>query len=784
MDVLDADGETINSTRSWPLRQTGRVDKNEISKLFGAEGGQLGISAPNGQILQFVKRLHGRNGALLGYVTLGVGVRYFETGYKFAAPASGYFIALTRNNGSPLVQYHSAEILGNPDINSGASRHDIASRDGWYRSKDALDQNEYWVAARPVRDYPLIVSVGFSKDIALGGWERRATYIWGGTLVAVLCSIFLMRVLQNQIYELLESRKSLLAREAKLEEKSDELALVNGKLDAALNNMSQGLSMFDASEKLLVCNDRYLAIYGLSSETVRPGCTLHDVAQARQEAGTGRGEIDDLLNRIRMCRREQRSTYNLHHLKDGRIIAVHSQPVLGKGWISTHEDVTEHKRSEARIAHMARYDSLTELANRALFSEDMDNALERVRQSGEKFCVYILDLDLFKTVNDSLGHPVGDALLRTVARQLRELVHSSDTVARLGGDEFAILHTCDDDGIPGAIKLAERILLALGEPCEVDGHQITIGASIGIAIAPDHGGDTGLLLRNVDLALYRAKSDGRNCYRFFEPEMALEAQKRRELEVDLRNAISRGEFELHYQTIVDIATQQTCAVEALVRWREPRRGLILPDQFIPLAEEIGVVIPLGEWIIQKACMDACKWPSSICVAVNLSAVQFRDRNLVDVVSRALTTSGLAPERLELEITESVLLQTSQNNVEILHQLKQLGVSIALDDFGTGYSSLSYLKMFPFSKIKIDRSFVADIVDHADSAAIVSAVANLGRCLDVYTTAEGVETEDQLRLLRAAGCTYAQGYLFSRPCSAFEVQALFPKEEYREESVAL
>jgi diguanylate cyclase (GGDEF)-like protein len=376
--------------------------------------------------------------------------------------------------------------------------------------------------------------------------------------------------------------------------------------------------------------------------------------------------------------------------------------------------------------------------------------------------VFIFDLDLFKAVNDSLGHPIGDLLLKSVAGRLGELVSEPDTVGRLGGDEFAVLQVVKSNARAEAAALAHRLIETISASYDIEGHPVVIGISMGVAVAPEDGTESSALLKHADLALYRAKSDGRNCFRFYESHMDAAVQLRRALEIDLRNALARREFELHYQAVMSAATREPCGAEALVRWRHPRRGLIGPDQFIPLAEEIGLIDALGEWILGEACAEAAAWPASIRIAVNLSAAQFRRGDLIDVVTGALARSSLAAERLELEITESVLLQKSESNLATLHAIKSLGVSIVLDDFGTGYSSLGYLRMFPFDKIKIDRVFVRELASRSDCAAIVCAITGLARSLGIVTTAEGVETEEQLALVRAAGCNQVQGYLFGRP----------------------
>jgi diguanylate cyclase (GGDEF)-like protein len=455
------------------------------------------------------------------------------------------------------------------------------------------------------------------------------------------------------------------------------------------------------------------------------------------------------------------------HLQDGRVISVQNQPAPGGGWVAMHEDITERQRAEAQIAHMARHDALTGLPNRAYFSEEMDKLLTRLREGGTPFNVFLFDLDLFKTVNDSLGHPIGDEVLKAIAGRLRGAALGGYTAARFGGDEFAILQAEEGDQRESAVVLAKRLQSTLCEPYQIEGHQIVIGISIGIALAPEHGTSQIELLKSSDLALYRAKS-GRLGFQFYEPQMDSDARLRHELEVDLREALAKNEFVLHYQTIVDVQSRRICGVEALVRWNHPRRGLLGPDRFIPIAEEHGLIIPIGEWILRQACQDAKAWPEHVRLAVNLSAVQFRSGNLLTCVTDALVESGLCPARLELEVTESVLLENSEESLAVLHQLKTCGVHIVLDDFGTGYSSLSYLRMFPFDKIKIDKSFVAEFSNRADCAAIVCAVTGLGRTLQLDTTGEGVETAEQFELLRAAGCTQVQGFLFNRPMAASDL----------------
>jgi len=445
-------------------------------------------------------------------------------------------------------------------------------------------------------------------------------------------------------------------------------------------------------------------------------------------------------------------------------------------------DVTERKAAEARIAYMAHHDALTNLPNRVLFHERLNALLARVRRNGESLAVHCLDLDHFKGVNDTLGHPIGDELLQTVAQRLSKCLRDSDMVARLGGDEFAVVQY-PLDGPHDAGALANMLIEVVSEPYDVHGHEFVIGGSIGIALAPGDGEQADVLLRNADMALYRAKAEGRGSAHFFEPEMDRRVQARRLLELDLRKAFAHGEFELFYQPLVNLNANAVSGFEALLRWRHAERGMIGPAEFIPLAEEIGLIVPLGEWVLRQACTEAMRWPDILKVAVNLSPAQFRSRGVVKAVLTALAYSRLPPDRLELEITESVLLGETDANLATLHQLRELGVRISMDDFGTGYSSLSYLRCFPFDKIKIDRSFVKELSERPDCVAIIRAVAGLGLSLGIATTAEGVETSEQLERVRAEGCTEVQGYFFSPPRPASQLGDLIAPLETERSAVA-
>jgi diguanylate cyclase (GGDEF)-like protein len=544
--------------------------------------------------------------------------------------------------------------------------------------------------------------------------------------------------------------------------------------ETALHNMSQGLCMFDADANLVVCNDRYIEMYGLSRDVVAPGANLRGILLHRKECGNFAGDPDVYVKELMAAIATGDLHTQLIQSGDGRTISIVNRAMAHGGWVATHEDITERTRAEEKIRHMARHDSLTGLANRAAFRDEMEQALKRVRR-GQMIAVMCLDLDHFKNVNDTLGHVVGDKLLCAAADRLKDVVRETDMIARLGGDEFAVLQSGLDKP-ESAGSFAQRIITAINQPYDLDGHQVVVSTSVGIAIAPNDGTSTEQLLRNADMALYRAKSDGRATFRYFEPEMDEQLQTRRLLEIDLRNAVTQGEFQLYYQPQVDAVTEAITGCEALLRWNSPTRGMVPPGEFIPLAEEIGLIVPIGEWVLKQACCEAVTWPKSVRVAVNLSPAQFKSRSVVQAVVNALAISGLEATRLELEITESVLLHDNETTLATLHQLRSFGIKISMDDFGTGYSSLSYLRSFPFDKIKIDRSFIKDISDKGDCAAIVKAVAGLGKGLGIATTAEGVETQEQLRHVRAEGCTEVQGYFFSAPQPADTLHAYFAQQK--------
>jgi diguanylate cyclase (GGDEF)-like protein len=714
------------------------------------------------------------------------------------------------------------------------------------------------------------------------------------TLLAMLSGVTAIALIENQ------TRR----------QREKELGIHNLRFDTALRHMSQGLCMFDADKRLVVCNERYAKLYQLPPELLKAGTPHGEIIAHRVQNGIYKGDksnsaVDQKISALDQLPANTSSS-RLDELADGRVICVVREPMTGGGWVATHEDVTElHKlnvqlqnsnelldqrgsrlqaiidnfpggitfldadlrivvanqtaktlldlpdrlfsygpplledvfrfnagrneygpgdveeqvatrlalaraghphvfererpngtvlevrgvplkeggfvttyvdmterrRSEAKVIHMAHHDALTNLANRVLLRERLECALATTFRGNHSLAVFMLDLDRFKEINDTLGHPVGDALLKAVAGRLRTCVREGATIARLGGDEFAIVEEVVDAALEATV-LAERLQAVLSTPFDLGDHQVVIGSSIGIALAPGDGTGSDQLLRNADLALYRAKGDGSSTYRFFEPGMDARMRERRALEHDLRKALLESQFELYYQPLVDLQSDEVCGFEALLRWHHPERGMVSPAEFIPVAEEIGLIIPVGDWVLRQACEEAATWPDHIRLAVNLSPAQFKSPNLVQTVVNALAASGLPGRRLEVEITESALLQSNPATLAAVHQLRALGIQISMDDFGTGYSSLGYLQNFPFDKIKVDRSFINNLSNGTGAFAILKAITTLARSLDVTTIAEGVETQEQLEKVRALGCREMQGFLFSPPRPARDIRRLF------------
>ncbi len=768
--LVDNKGKITNTTLQRAAPAVDLSDRPYFQHFKNTDDNHVYISnaligrMDGAHFVSFSRRIDDAKHNFLGVVLVGVSLSYFQQSYESVASLHDHSFLLLRRDGTIIVRYPDPANHGYDRMPADSPWYQLVAQGGGnYRYPSHTDGVVRLSAVRPLRGYPLVVDVGVSEAAALASWRIQAVAIGVGTLLFVLCSLFLLRALSRQFRRLERSEVALI-------KKSGELQRAKATVDAALNNLVQGVVMFDSNLRLMVCNQRYLDMFGLSRDIVRPGAALQKIIEHRAAVGSaGTDDVEqyaaDILTAMERGKLFSRAT----NLRDGRIIHIVSQPIEGGGWVTTHEDVTEAKRAEERISHLAHHDALTGLPNRKLFYLQLEQALKRVRR-GERLAVLYLDLDHLKRINDTLGHSAGDKLIKAVADRLRGCVRDIDVVARLSGDEFAIIQSALNQNADAAL-LAKRVRETIHEPFDLDGNQVVVDISIGVSIAPDDAAEFDELVKTADIALYEAKNLGRGTYCFYEAEMNARIQARAELERDMQGALANGEFELFYQPIASLDGNKIASFEALLRWHHPKRGLVSPAEFIPIAEETGLIIPLGEWVLRTACAEAANWPDDVRVAVNVSSVQLSSKNLVDVVVGAIAAANITPTRLELEITELVLMQNTFANLATLKRLHGLGVRFAMDDFGTGYSSLGYLLSFPFHRIKIDRSFIMGLVDKDEARAIVRATVDLARSLSMRVTAEGVETAQQLQQVRILGCTEIQGYLLNAPRPAAEILQL-------------
>ncbi len=892
VNAYDANGDLVNSSVVAAVPAVNIADRAYFRALkSGTEQSQREIEMvrsrfSGGWRTLIARKVTGPNGEFLGVVSRAIAPAKFEDFFSSVALGSDATISMHHRDGTLLARYPHDEAMIGQNFKSGSAlqvRFFDADR-ATERLVSRIDGQERLASIHSLSRFPLKVVATTTISSALVDWHAQTRFMIGAAALSVLVIVAILFLIVRQMHR-------------QYRETQQRLEAQKHSLDTALNNMTHGLVLYDASDRIVICNQRYLDTYGSSAGLVKAGCSFHDAVRLRQETGSFVGDVDEYCSTVLRNIAQGKATCKILESKDGRSIQVTHQPLARGGWVATMEDITERRtleeerdrnfaflhqiidhipshitvkdardgryvlvnrvaeaefgllrdqvvgrtpfdlfpkaaadtiaakddkamesadglfldehlwespgrgphyitsrrigirnqldeiqylinvvddvserrRAHDRIAHLAHYDALTELPNRTLFREQIERKLEKANQ-GERFALLYIDIDEFKHINDSLGHQVGDELLKTVAARLRSCIGEADLVARLGGDEFAVIQS----GAGSANDVAEfvtRIHAAIRQPYDCLGHRLSTDASIGIALAPQDGTDLDQLIRNADLAMYGAKADGRRIHRFFEPAMAARAKARLAMERDLRQALVEGGFEVHYQPVVDLARDEVSGCEALLRWRHPQRGMVSPAEFIPVAEDTGLIVELGDWVLKTACAEAANWPNHIRLAVNVSPVQLKSQTLVLRIASALASSGLAAHRLELEITEAVLIRDDETALAILHQLRDIGVRIALDDFGTGYSSLSYLKRFPFDKIKIDRCFVADIAEVDGSSAIVEAVVNIAVARNMTTTAEGVETQQQKQILRALGCTEMQGYLFSAAKPAAEVRRL-------------
>jgi diguanylate cyclase (GGDEF)-like protein len=743
--LIGADGRLINSSQAWPtpsLNFAGRdffealKNSPRLSTMLGApmRDPQTGVWT-----IYFARKFRGSNGEFLGLVVGTVPSQYFEESYGTLARGTDESTALFRNDGVMLARYpHIDSFIGKSfarNVPAGTTRRD---RSGLARQRDVVDGSERLMAEARPPDVPISLTASTTATAALADWRTEAGYLVGLTIVLVV-AIGGTGAVVVQFFR----RQSI-------------------QLDSTLNNLSQGVCMFDEHRRLILCNDRYAEMFLLPHELTVPGTTLHQIFDHQVVHGLHPGSgPDEYIRGMMAIITASEPASIVTEFADGRAMVTVFRPAPGGGFVTTVEDITEQKRAEKRIAHIAHHDPLTGLHNRAAFSDYLATTIDATVRTGGSFAILCLDLDRFKEVNDLYGHLVGDALLREVAGRLQAVADGA-FLARVGGDEFIVI-TVGEAQTAAVGLLAQQLRTALRGDIELAGRQLRIGLSIGIASCPADGADPESLLANADVALYRAKAEGRDAIRFFESDMAAELRDRRELQHDLQSAVANDELRLDYQPLARI-DGNIVGFEALVRWHHPGRGPVAPGIFIPLTEENGLIVAMGEWILRAACREAASWPNPLHISVNLSPVQFRNDDIVRLVHETLVETGLDAGRLELEITEGVLIDDFSRAVSILRRLKLLGVRIALDDFGTGYSSMSYLQAFPFDMIKIDRSFISNLDRSAQSKALLRGVIALARGLELPVTAEGVETRAQFDALTRAGCDLVQGFLIGRPSS--------------------
>jgi diguanylate cyclase (GGDEF)-like protein/PAS domain S-box-containing protein len=891
--IFDIDGKLLTWSRPDPIPDI-NISGRHYFKEFktNPQAAPVAVEAArsyvdDGLTTIIAHRLNAADGTMLGVMARRVDPINYELFFASLALGQGSAISMFHTDGTMLARFpHINALIGKrPPQTPLLQRIQTHGGVQTLRIKSPIDGQDRLGAGAALGGFPIVVIATTTTATALADWRAQTRFLVVAAALAAIVIACILVLIVRQI--------NTQNREAQHKLEAERL-----RLDTALNNMTQGLLMYDASARIVTFNQRYIDMYKLSRDVVKPGLHYYDLIQHRKDTGSFDGDVRDFCDPIMRDVAAGKVNVHVMEIGDGRCFEIVNKPIPHGGWVATIEDITERRRLERdldrnytflreiidhipsqitvkdartrqyllansvaeyhfqmsregivgktgfdifdndiaegltvdddtalaagdgwfrdehpvdtkmmgqryvtcrhinirdqggepryiinvvddvterreaneKIAHLAHYDALTDLPNRVLFREQIERELGRARQ-GEQFALLYIDIDEFKGINDSLGHHVGDELLKTVASRIRACIKPNDLIARLGGDEFAVIRTAvnsTDDVLDFVTRLHESIR----RPYQCLGHQLSTDASIGVALAPQDGTELDQLIKNADLAMYAAKAGGRRTHRFFEPSMDASAKARLSMEQDLRQAMVDGGFELHYQPLVDLRSGEVTACEALLRFRHPERGLVSPAEFIPVAEDTGLITELGDWVLRTACQEAAGWPDHIRLAVNVSPVQLKCQTLALRIASALAASGLKPSRLELEITEAVLIRDDEAALAILHQLRAIGVRIALDDFGTGFSSLSYLKRFPFDKIKIDRCFVSDISEEDGSSSIVQAVVNIAAALHMTTVAEGVETSAQRELLRKLGCTEMQGYLFSAPKPGAEVRHLF------------
>ena len=773
-DGIDANGRVLASTRHVPLGGVDVTDRGYFRALAAAATDGLYISTPvtgridHAPLIVVARRINAPDGTFLGLILGAINVDDLVAFYSAINTQPGQSITLLRHDGRILVRDPDPTHEMGGRMPSDSPWYGLAAgRGGFYRSPGYLGGQRALVSVHPVDRYKLIVDVSVKEDVALAGWWHQvamlamaglAAALGFGLLAWTITTLFRRQEQQNvalrQTADALRDSEARAAQESRL-------------LHMTLEAMDQGLMMISRDRTVPICNRRAMELLDLPPELMTRCPTWEEVLAHQwqlDEFARADATFQDYIRRTLLL--EGPLIYDRER-PNGRVLEVRTTPLADGEAVRTYTDITQRKQAERRIEFLAYHDNLTGLANRTLLSDRLSQAVEYAKRGEGSLAVLSLDVDRFKVVNDTYGHDAGDRLLHEIGDRLRRVVRAADTIARVGGDEFIILQTGTAQPASAA-ELAQRIEAAAAQPVELAGHQVVISLSIGIALYPADGDTVAALLKAADVALYRAKADGRGLIRLFEPEMDRVLTERRLIERDLQVAIGTNRLALHFQPQFACGTGMVTGFEALVRWRHDVRGDIPPSMFIPVAEESRLIFDLSAWVLETACVTAASWPVPHRISVNLSPAQFRDDNLPAEVAAVLRRTGLSPERLELEVTESVLIRHTDQALDTLRALKRMGVRISLDDFGTGYSSLSYLRSFPFDKIKIDKSFVQALGTDPNALPIVQAILAMGRSLNLDVIAEGVETELHLWLLRGQQCAQVQGFLLGLPIPAAEV----------------
>jgi diguanylate cyclase (GGDEF)-like protein len=760
-ELFDAVGTLVNSSRAGlgsPLEQRQLPSPQALKPITGRKSSIGLIQDPQMRSwsIALSRPVTDQDGMLIGTIVRLIPATLYEHFFSSVALGDQAAVTLFLDDSVLVARYPESATSVGKHFGAGVLER-IAERPSTFRAPSPFDGSDRLASSRPLKNAPLVLVASKGASAILADWRKQTEALLSIALALAIVIAAVLTLFARHI----NRQHNQAQRRLKIDKK---------RLDVAVNNMSHGLTMFDPAGRLELCNHRYLEIYELSGEIVKPGVTFDEITQHFRESG---GDEEPLAQYCDFAEKHKDQKGSIEvTFNDGKSVLITRQVIPEGGWVTTHEDITHRKKAQERIAYLAHYDDLTGLPNRTSFRDHLNAAFADLKRD-RPLALFYIDVDEFKTVNDTLGHPIGDQLLKVIADRLKSCLRNGDYIARLGGDEFAIvLH--DHMSVHQIANFARMVHATVRDTYDCDGHSISADVSVGIAVAPQHGTNPDQLISHADMALYAAKSEGRRTFRFFEQEMDIKARARHELANDLRRAVADRAFEIHFQPLVDLATGAISGCEALLRWRHPTRGPISPAEFIPLAEEIGLIDELGEWVLIEACREAASWPSHMTVAVNVSPIQFKRQTFALNVTLAVARVGLAPHRLELEITEALLLRDDEATLATLNELRHIGIKIALDDFGTGYSSLSYLHRFPIDKIKIDKSFVSSLTDEQSSSTIIQAIVQIAASGNRVTLAEGVETREQRDLLRQIGCTQMQGYLFSPALRSQDLYALIAK----------